>query len=534
MAFRSLRSYLEHLVAQGQVFVINRPVNKDTELMPIVRCQYRGLEESERRPFLFTRVTDSRNRSYRMPVLVAALGASRKIYAAALGCPIGAIHQKWMEAVKRPIAPVLSKESVAPVHEVVIEGEEVKRSGLDVLPIPISTPGFDVAPFITCVNWVTKDPDTAIPNVGNYRAMVKDRDRVGILVVPSQHVGIHWLKHRRRGKPLEAAIIIGGPPSVQMTAVAKVAYGLNEYAVAGALLGEPIELVRCKTVDLEVPAEAEIVIEGEITTSQKEPEAPFGEFTGFMGERSFQPYFKIKCITHRKAPIYQAFISQFPPSESSLIRGVANEATYYDFLVNKCNVPSVIGVVFHQESGAQNFLIIKMKKNLVSEPWQALRMAASLDPGYGKVIVVVDEDIDTYNLDAVLWAICLRAQPHRDIEIIRRRISHLDPSSASPDAPEGERLYPEGLGNSSILIDATMKWDYPPVSLPKREFMERALEIWREEGLPELRLKEPWFGYKLGPWPEELEREAEMAVQGDYYETGKKLEKQRVLINENH
>lgn len=531
MSFGSLREYLEYLKSRDMIFVIGHPINKNTELMPLVRCQYRGLEESDRRPFLFTQVTDAQNRSYNMPVLVAALGASRAIYATALGCRVEEVKEKWIEAMEHPIEPVMTRNANPPVHEEIHEGEEIQSIGLDALPIPISTPGFDVAPYITCVNWVTKDPETGIPNVGNYRAMVKGRDKVGVLVTPTQHIGIHWTKHRERGKPLEAAIVIGGPPAVVLTAVAKVAYGLSEYAVAGGLIGRPIELVRCKTVDLEVPAEAEIVLEGEITTTEKEPEAPFGEFTGYMGARTFQPYFKIKCITHRKQPIFQAIISQFPPSESSKLRGMANEVIFYNVLKSKCNVPCVEDVIFHESAGGQNLIIIKVKKRSLAEPWQALRIAGSLDVGFGKIFVAVDEDIDATNLDAVIWAIAYRVQPHRDMEIIERKLSMLDPSASPSDVPFEEQIYPGIKGNSSLLIDATLKWDYPPVSLPKREFMERALEIWRDEGLPELKLREPWYGYKLGPWPEEFEHEAELAAQGKYYETGKKLGDRKIVID---
>ncbi|MCJ7593884.1 MAG: UbiD family decarboxylase [Desulfobacterales bacterium] len=531
MSFGSLREYLDYLKAHEKIVTISRPINKDTELMPVVRCQYRGLEESERKAFLFTNVTDAKKRSYQMPVLVAALGASRAIYAAALGCRVEEINEKWNEALKRPIAPITTTNPNPPVHEVVYTGEELRKTGLDMFPIPISTPGFDVAPTITCVNWVTKDVETGIPNVGNYRAMVKAPDKLGILVVPAQHVGIHWSKQREKGGPLEAAIIIGGPPAVQMAAVAKVPYGINEYAVAGALLGRPIELVRCKTVDLEVPAEAEIILEGEITTTEKEPEAPFGEFTGFIGERSLQPFFKIKCITHRKQPIFQVYISQFPPSESSKIRGIANEAVYYGILKNECNVPFLKDVLFHETAGGQNLVVLKMKRRLLADPWQALRLAASLESGFGKIFIAVDEDIDAGDLDAVMWAIAFRAQPHRDMEIIERRVSHLDPSTAPPEAPLEEQYYPGPKGGSAILIDATRKWDYPPVSLPKKPYMDRALEIWKEEGLPELKLKEPWYGYTLGPWPAEYEEEAELAVRGEYYKTGKKLADRKVKLD---
>jgi UbiD family decarboxylase len=533
LAFLDLRSYVQSLDEAGLLYKITQPVNKDTELMPVVRWQYRGLPEAERKAFLFTDVRDSRGRKFSSPVLVAALGASRRVYAHGLGCPAGEIREKLNRSLNSCIPPRLIEKANAPVKEVIVRGKELSREGggLDIFPIPISTPGYDPAPFLTSGHWVTKDPETGVRNVGNYRGMIKAPDRVGIQIFPSQHVGIHWAKAKALGRPLEAAIIIGAQPTVGMVAAAKIAYGVDEFGVAGALAGEPIDLVKCETVDLEVPAAAEIVIEGIISTAHMEPEAPFGEFSGYMGERATHPYLTVTCITHRQEPIYQAFISQFPPSESSKIRGIANEATFYNILKNYANVPSVIDVALHEAgAGAQHMIVIKMKKLTQAEPWQALRIAASLDPAYGKLVITVDEDIDAHDLDSVLWAVCSRCQPHLDMEIIEKKASQLDPSAAHPDEPTDRKFWPAPRGSSAILIDATRKWDYPPVSLPKKEYMERALSIWRAEGLPEVEPKQPWHGYELGCWDREYDEEAALAVEGRYFVTGSKQARSRQRV----
>jgi len=530
MAFKDLRSCLENLKRSDLLFSIDRLIDKDSELMPLVRWQYRGLAEAERRGFLFTNVTDGRGRTYDASVAVAVLGASRRVYAAALGCPVEELRDRWIRAAANPITPVVIKSAGAPVKEEIHGADEVGREGfgMDEFPVPISTPGYDPAPFVTSGHWVTKDLETGVRNVGNYRGHVKAPNRLGLQLFPTQHEGIHWLKRRERGQDLEAAIVIGAPPTVAMTAVAKLPYGVDEYAVAGALSGEPIELVRCETVDLEVPAQAEIVIEGRIPTRYLEPEAPFGEFTGFVGERTLHPCFEITCVTHRRRPIWQAFISQFPPSESTMIRAISNEAAYYNLLKNHCNVPSVIDIVFHECAGALNMMVIRLKKRSPAQPSQALLAAAALEPTYGKILIAVDEDIDPYDLDAVMWACSTRMQPHLDVTIIRNRASMLDPSAAPPDAPREQQFFPEPRGASAMLIDATRKWNYPPISLPKEEFMQRARRIWEDERLPALSPKTPWFGYPLGPWPAEWEEEADVAVKGRYYETGEKLAKQRV------
>src|SRR5437899_1965720 len=160
------------------------------------------------------------------------------------------------------------KSAGVPVKEEIHGPDEVGREGfgLDEFPVPISTPGYDPAPFVTSGHWVTKDLETGVRNVGNYRGHVKAPDRLGLQLFPTQHEGIHWLKRRERGQDLEAAIVIGAPPTVAMTAVAKLPYGVDEHAVAGALAGEPIEQVRRETVHLEAPAHGATVIAGQSPT----------------------------------------------------------------------------------------------------------------------------------------------------------------------------------------------------------------------------------------------------------------------------
>jgi 4-hydroxy-3-polyprenylbenzoate decarboxylase len=311
-----------------------------------------------------------------------------------------------------------------------------------------------------------------------------------------------------------------------MTAVAKVPYGIDEVAVSGGMLGEPIRVVRCETVDLMVPAEAEIVLEGEIPTDYVEPEAPFGEYCGYMSKRRIFPVFNIKCITHRKNPLFQCLISQMPPSESSKIRGIAYEALLYRFLKTHTNLLGVKEVVFYESGGSAQFCVIQIEKRLNAQPWQALNAAVSLDPLIGKIIIAVDDDINPRDPEAVIWALSFCMQPHRDIRVTQGKASMADFSSAPLDLPDSERAFPFPSGTSAILIDATRKWPYTPVSLPDKKFMEKARLLWEREGLPELDPRHPWHGYSLGYWTDENVKEAELAVRGDYYETGRKLEGQ--------
>jgi 4-hydroxy-3-polyprenylbenzoate decarboxylase len=151
---------------------------------------------------------------------------------------------------------------------------------------------------------------------------------------------------------------------------------------------------------------------------------------------------------------------------------------------------------------------------------RAMLAAASVDPAYGKFIVAVDEDIDPRDLDAVMWAVTFRAQPHRDVQIVGQRSGFIDPSAAPFDAPVAEKAYPQPSGASSLLIDATCKFDYPPVSLPAKEYMLKARTLWEELGLPRLTPRAPWHGYEMGPWPREWAEEAMRAAQGEYRALG--------------
>ncbi len=525
--FRDLRDFIAVLEETGNLHRISARIEKNTELMPLVRWQYQGLPDAQRKAFLFENVTDPKGKSYEYPVAVGVLGASRAIYKMALGISDnegpGAVAERWNQALSHPIPPKLVKKG--PVKDVILKGSEISRpdGGLLRFPVPISNPGFDGGPCLTAPYVVTKESDTGVPNVGTYRCMIKGPNKTGVSVPPAQHIGIHFHKCRERKVPLQAAIVLGCSPAIGLASVAKVGYDRNEYAVAGGIGGEPIQLVRCETVDLEVPATAEIVIEGEIPTDYLEPEGPFGEFTGYMGGQMINGVLLVKCITHRKNPILQMF-TEGVPSESGVMRKMGFEATLYKLLKYDCNIPAVTDVTLHESSGSRKYVVIRMHKTNPAQPWQALQAAVALDPSHGKILVVVDDDIDPEDADSVNWALSFRMQPDRDIKITTHKFAGLDPSAAPPGSPVTEARFPSPSGCSAIMIDATRKWPYPPVALPAKTYMEAAKNIWEKLGLPPLQPKMPWYGYSLGHWSEEDEENAEWAVRGDYRKVAERLQ----------
>ncbi len=527
----TLRSYVEGLEKAGKLVRVTTPVDKDTELHPLVRLQFRGLQESQRKAFLFENVVDGRGRQYDIPVLVGALAGSAEIYALGMGCAIEDISDVWRKALAKPLAPQVVKSG--PCQEVVITGEELTRpgGGLGRLPIPISTPGFDNAPYTSASHWISKDPETGMHNVGNYRGMVKAENRIGTL--PAM-LGVGMREHIDRwrstgAETMPAAIVIGAPPHVTYTAVTRIPNDMCEYDVAGALSGHPLDVVRCLTQDLMVPAQAEIVIEGTVPTNLLEMEGAFGEFPGYMAQRDYSFFMDITAITMRKQPIYLAILSQLPPSESSKMRHIGRAAAAHK-LLRDSGFDNVTQVEYLECAGANAIVVVKLKKRTPDDGKNALRLLAK--KFIGKIAVAVDDDINVRDPENVLWAIAYRSQPYRDAEIVEAPLFALDPSVVPPGTPRGLMDPANAPRSTALLIDATMPWPYPPLSLPKREYMERALEIWRDLQLPSLTLKDPWWGYSLGYWTDEEEQEAQLAVQGRHYETGEKQKATRRRFTE--
>ena len=519
--YPDLHAHVLALAHAGLLVVVDEPVNKDTEMHPLVRWQYRGgIPESERKAFLFTQPTDSKGRRYDCAVLVAGLAANRNVYRIGFGRPLEEIGAAWVNALAAPIAPRLVER--APCHDVVTLGDALDRDGaaLDGLPVPISTPGFDNAPYLSAGHYITKDPDTGIQNVGNYRGQLKAPRRLGMNPSVELRAGIyaHWLKYKKRGEPMPCAVVIGCPPVVSYAAVQKMPEHLDEIAVAGALAGGATDVVRCKTVDLVVPAESEIVIEGFIDTSELEPEAPFGESHGYVNLQEYNAFMQVTAITRRRNPILTSFISQVAPSESSVIRRVAMEPLFLNHLRNVLSIKGIKRVSMHEPlTNLYAVIAIQFERGVPeTEVWRALNGASTLHRFAGKWVIAVDEDIDPDNADALFWAMSYRCQPQHDLLVI----PHKDPGHG----PRGPRDNGE---SASVLINALLKSRTAPVALPRREYMENAKALWERLGLPPLKPEQPWYGYELGYWPAELARQAELAAASDYFAVGAELAKQR-------
>jgi 4-hydroxy-3-polyprenylbenzoate decarboxylase len=514
--YPDLHEHLEALRAQGLLVTIDQPVNKDSELHPLVRWQFvGGIPENERKAFLFTNVTDGQGRQFDMPVLVGAMAGNRAIYSVGMGASLDQISNRWDQAIANPIAP--KKVESPECQEVVLEGPDLIGSGngLDRLPIPISTPGFDAAPTLTATNVITMDPETGVQNMGTYRAALKASDRMVVrMATRAGGAGgyAHYLKYQKLGiTKMPCAIALGCPPCVAFVGPQKLPIGVDEFTVAGGLVGAPIQIAKAKTVDLWVPAEAEIVIEGYIDTEYCEPEAPFGESHGHIALEEFNMPMTVTAITHRSKPIVLSYISQVTPSESSVMKRVAYEPLFLSHLRDVLGIKGVQKVSLHEPLTNLRRVTIITFDNHVSrtEIWRALYGAANFKSDFSKVCIAINSDINPDNADALFWALSYRSNPIEDIQITGHRSMGHGPSR------EGHQQE-----DSTLLIDATIKKPMPPLALPKKEYMQRAQEMWENFGLPKLSPQEPWHGEVSGDWLAIWDANAQTAVEGRYLENG--------------
>jgi UbiD family decarboxylase len=366
--YSDLHDHIRALEAAGLLLRVDRQINKDTELHPLVRWQFRGgFRPEERKAWLFTNVIDAKGRRYDMPVLVGATGSSARIYEIGLGMSLVESHEAWTRAMAAPLPPRVVV--TAACQDIVIEGDALDApfAGLDGLPVPISTPGWDNAPYLTGIGFITKDPDSGVQNLGTYRAQIKAPRRMGMNTSTGSRTGgyDHWLKYKARGERMPAAYIIGGPPSVAYAGMWKIPEDIDEVAVAGALAGAPIDVVKARTVDLYVPAEAEIVVEGYIDTDYLEPEAPFGESHGHVNTQEYNGVMHVTAITRRKDAVFMSYLSQVHPNETTEIRAIVFEHGYMEHLTKGLGIKGVIKVRTHRPlTGNRKIIFAVLKRGM--------------------------------------------------------------------------------------------------------------------------------------------------------------------------
>jgi 2,5-furandicarboxylate decarboxylase 1 len=374
---------------------------------------------------------------------VGGLLSTRKRLAVAMGCDESKIATRFEEGLRRPLEARMVDR--APCQEVVLTGDD---ADLTRLPIPMMHVK-DGGAYISGTLVVSKDPEYG-RNVGSYRMMYRTPRETGIDLVSSSDMRVYYQRALDQGRPLELAVAIGVHPFQLLAGSYKAPIDVDEFAIAGGLQGSPVELVRCKTVDLEVPADAELVLEGELLPiGWTADEGPFGEFSHITGEVKWNPIFRVRAITHRRDPIF--YVLQMPWENDWLAAPVIEAAG-----LQALRIASVQPVAIRAPVGGCCYwtLIASIKKR-PGEGKNAL--LALLSVAEVKLAIVTDEDIDIYNPDELDWAMTFRVQADHDVLIVPgARGKHIDPSVRAHQLGKG------GLPTTAKLgIDATIPEGVP-------------------------------------------------------------------------
>ena len=435
MPFRDLREFLSSLESKGQLLRVDREVLPEPD---ISAAAYAAAQMPNGPAVLFEKV-----KGYRRKQVVMNVHGSWPNYALMLDLPIDTplqriVHEIGKKSDRFPIPPKVVDR--APLKEKILTGDV---NLLDVLPV-FRVNDFDGGPFLSKAVVISKNPERpGNQNLGIYRLQVKDRDRLGIQTGPAHDITANFRKAEELNQPLPVAIALGNDPVIPLAAGMPLLYDEDEYEMAGALRGEPVEIVRAETVDLMVPAGAEVILEGEIIPRQRRPEGPFGEFPGFYSPSMKQAEIRIKAITHRKDPvIFENLYIGKPWSEHDYLIGPITSFTLYRQL--KAMAPEVVSV--NAMYGHGQGVIVSTRSRIAgfAKILAAKLLATPHGMVYPKFIVIVDEDIDPFNLNEVMWALTTRFRPDRDLILIPNApASTLDPAA-----------YPRGLV-TRMIMDAT-------------------------------------------------------------------------------
>ncbi|MPZ75767.1 MAG: UbiD family decarboxylase [Deltaproteobacteria bacterium] len=405
-------------------------------------------------------------KGHKMPVVGQLLASDRRV-ALALGLSQENVFNETVQRASAPIAPRLVASGAC--QEVVFEG-----AGVDVTRLPICTNNpRDGGPYITAGHVIIKDPEYG-NNLSIYRMMLVSKNEVTLRFTPG-HDGYDFMKNaeKRGQKKFEVAVCIGVPPSVYVASQFEPRIGVYELDIAGGLVGEPIDVVKCRTIDLEVPALAEIVLEGELTIPAKTgDEGPFGEFCGYTtAQVPNERIMTVKAVTHRKNPIYHNIWLGKPPHEHLYVDALTYAVAAYQEL--KPAYPA-LKKAYAPPWGVSIVLILQLEKRLMRPGIVDNILAASLytRSGKWKHVIVVDEDIVLEDPNEVLWALTTRFQPATDMYVIPRGIT----SSLEPSATV------DGL-TSKLMLDLTIKQNFRgEVAEPTDAMRENVFKRWKEYG----------------------------------------------------
>jgi 4-hydroxy-3-polyprenylbenzoate decarboxylase len=481
MAYRDLGDYIKRLEKERQLVRVKQRVSPDLEITEIAD----RVVKSGGPALLFENVEGSD-----LPVLINHFGTADRMAMAlgaksldAIGAEIeGLVHTELPGSFGEKIAalgtllrlnsslPKTVKSSAC--QEVVHEGSD---ASLDFLPVLKCWPD-DGGPFITLPMVFTKDPETGKRNVGMYRMHVYDSRTTGMHWHVHKVGARHYAEYEKRGERMPVAVALGGDPAITYSSTAPLPEDFDEMIFAGFLRKSPVEMIGCKSIDLEVPADAEIVLEGYVDPKERRVEGPFGDHTGYYSPAEPYPVFHLTCVTHRRDPIYPATIVGKPPMEDCFI-GKATERIFLPLI--KTQVPEIVDMNLPVEGIFHNLAFVSIKKRY---PMQARKVVNALwglgQMALTKTIVVFDEEVDVQNLSEVLWRLGANIDPKRDVFFTEGPVDALDHAAPQP------------LFGSKMGIDATRKIEgeghprpWPDEIKMSADVVDRIDRIWRDLGI---------------------------------------------------
>ena len=477
MAYKDLREFIDELDRTGELKHIHAPVSQDLEITEITDRVSKQVGPA----LLFHNVT-----GHKTPVLINALGSKKRMLKALGLTSYDNFFEKYFELLDKP-SNMMDKLKLLPrLNEITQMMPKTVKSGPCKEVIIKDNPSLNLLPAIKC--WpqdggkyitlplvFTVNPKSGKHNCGFYRLQIFDEKTLGMHWQLHKHGAHHYLKYQGEKKRMEVAIAIGCDPALTFSAVAPLPDDIYEMLFAGLLREKAVEMVQCETVDLEVPAHSEIVLEGYVDPEESRIEGPFGDHTGYYSLEDKYPVLHLTCITHRKDPIYQTTIVGPPPQEDEYI-GQAVTALFLPIIQKQ--FPEIVDMNMPIEGIFHNLVLVSIRKRYAGHARKIMHGIWGFGQAmFSKVIVVVDDDVDVQNIREVAWKALNHIDPERDIEFVMGPIDVLDHSS---------RLM--GYG-SHMGVDATRKWKeegftrpWPDEIVMNQEIKDLVTKRWKEYG----------------------------------------------------
>lgn len=478
MIFKDTREFISALEKEEEVQRIEQEVAWNLEAGAILRRTY-----ERRLPAPFFQKIKGYDKQYRM---FGGTLSSLKRIAIAMGVNPDTSYRELMEIYLRrtanPLKPVLVKD--APCKENIHIGKDVN---LFEFPAPMLHDGDGGRYLCTWHANITKDPDTGWVNWSMCRAMIHTKNTMGGLIETRQHLGLHFDKYETRGKPMPFAISIGPDPISALLACSKIPYGVDEGDWAGGLRERPVEMVKCETVDLDVPATSEIVIEGEVPPHEREWEGPFGEYTGYRASpRDKRPVYHVKAITHRNNPILTMSCMGVPIDDSAATSTLTMGA-YYLMELRRKGLP-VVDLYMYPEC-VSFLIVVSVKVKYANEADRIAHTIWAGEAAFLPYVIVVEDDVDPSNWAQVFHALSTKCHPERGIRKVKYSVGH----PLVPFATRHERLNKMG---AMVYFDCTWPTDWDPsIAVPPRasfdkiypkEVQKHVLDNWGKYGFKKM------------------------------------------------